>query len=81
MLKAWELYRLAKKMRDGIVQFVFEKVDGSVRVAHGTLRNLHDGSSVGSKSVSKPIYKTFAYFDTDRNEMRCFKIENLITIY
>lgn len=81
MLKAWELYRLAKKMRSGIVQFVFEKVDGSVRVAHGTLQNLPAGSSVNRKRTSMPSYKTFAYFDTDKNEIRCFKIENLVTIY
>ena len=28
MIKAWELYRLSKKMREGIVKFAYEKKDG-----------------------------------------------------
>ena len=35
--KAWQLYRLAKLMRQGVVKFYFEKVDGSARVAYGTM--------------------------------------------
>lgn len=31
--------------------------------------------------MTKPSYKTFAYFDVDKGEMRCFKIENLVTVY
>lgn len=81
MLKAWELYRLAKKMRQGVVTFAFEKVDGTMRVAHGTLSNTPAGFSIVGKRMTKPSYKTFAYFDTDKKEMRCFKIENLVTIY
>ena len=79
LLKAWELYRLAKKMRKGIVKFAYQKVDGTIRYAWGTLQNLSAGASVGKGKT--PTYKTFAYFDTQKNEMRCFKIENLITVY
>ncbi len=81
MLKAWELYRLAKKMRAGVVRFVFEKADGSIRIANGTLINVPAGSTMRGKKITKPSYKTFAYYDTDKLEMRCFKIENLVTIY
>ena len=42
--KAWQLYRLAKKMRSGVVKFFYEKVDGSARVAYGTLCNLPPAS-------------------------------------
>ncbi len=79
LIKAWELYRLAKKMRRGIVKFAFQKVDGSIRHASGTLYNLPAGTSIHGKT--KPSYKTFAYFDVDKGEMRCFKIENLVTVY
>lgn len=81
MLKAWELYRLANKMRQGIVKFAYLKVDGSVRHANGTLANMPVGISINGKRMTKPSYKTFSYFDVDKNEMRCFKIENLVTIY
>lgn len=80
LLKAWELYRLAKKMREGIVKFAYQKIDGTIRYAWGTLQNLPAGVTVGKKS-KEPSYKTFAYFDTQKKEMRSFRIENLITIY
>ena len=81
MLKAWELYRLAKKMRTEIVRFAYEKADGSIRYAEGTLMNVPAGATVRGKRITKPSYKTFAYFDAQKNEMRCFKIENLITVF
>ena len=34
--------------------------------------------TLGGKKVTKPSYKTMAYFDTEKNSFRCFKIENLI---
>ena len=37
LIKAWELYRLAKNMRKGILKLAFQKVDGSIRHASGTL--------------------------------------------
>ena len=79
MLKAWELYRLAKKMRTGIVKFAFLKVDGTIRYAWGTLQDLPAGATTGKQKA--PSYKTFAYYDTQKQAMRCFKVENLITVY
>lgn len=46
LIKAWELYRLAKNMRKGIVKFAFQKVDGSIRHASGTLYNLPASESI-----------------------------------
>ncbi|MBD5199397.1 MAG: DUF2693 domain-containing protein [Bacteroidales bacterium] len=79
MLKAWQLYRLAKAMREGIVAFSYRKADGSIREAHGTLKNIPAGATFGGKRVTKPSYKTLAYFDTDKQAFRCFKIENLVS--
>lgn len=81
MIKAWELYRLAKRMRHGIVRFAFKKVDGSIRYTNGTLANMSVGISFGGKKLTKPSYKTFVYFDVDKGEIRCFKIENFLTVY
>lgn len=78
MIKAWQLYRLAKAMREGVVTFYYQKADGSIRKALGTLKNLPVGATLGGKKVTKPSYKTMAYFDTEKNSFRCFKIENLI---
>lgn len=78
--KAWQLYRLAKMMRHGVVKFYFEKVDGSARVAYGTLCNLPAGitSRKGSKKATN--YGTMCYWDTKKNAFRSFRVENFIAI-
>ena len=78
MIKAWQLYRLAKAMRAGVVTFYYTKADGSIRKAIGTLKNVPAGATLGGKKMTKPSYKTMAYFDTEKNSFRCFKVENLI---
>lgn len=78
MIKAWQLYRLARAMRKGVVTFYYQKADGSIRKALGTLKNLPADATLGGKKVTKPSYKTMAYFDTEKNSFRCFKVENLI---
>lgn len=78
MIKAWQLYRLAKAMRAGVVTFYYTKADGSIRKAIGTLKNVPVGATLGGKKMTKPSYKTMAYFDTEKNSFRCFKVENLI---
>lgn len=80
MIKAWQLYRLAKAMRVGVVPFYYTKADGSIRKAFGTLANVPAGATLGGKKMTKPSYKTMAYFDTEKNSFRCFKVENLICV-
>lgn len=81
LLKAWELYRLAKRMRNGDVKFAYEKTDGSIRYAIGTLENVPAGATNKGKRITKPSYKTFSYFDVEKKGYRSFKIENLVTVY
>nr|DAP45283.1 MAG TPA: hypothetical protein [Caudoviricetes sp.] len=78
MLQAWRLYRLAKAMRKGTVVFSYLKSDGIIRQAKGTLLNTPSGASLGGKRITKPSYKTMAYYDIERGNFRCFKVENLI---
>lgn len=78
MIKAWQLYRLATAMREGVVTFYYQKADGSIRKALGTLKKLPAGATLSGKKITKPSYKTMTYFDTEKNSFRCFKIENLI---
>ena len=77
--KAWQLYRLAKAMRKGVVKFFYEKVDGSARVAYGTLCNLPAG--ITSKRSSKaPNFSTMCYWDTKKGAFRSFRVENFIAV-
>ena len=78
--KAWQLYRLAKLMRQGVVKFYFEKVDGSARVAYGTLCNLPAGITSRNGSKKATNYGTMCYWDTKKNAFRSFRVENFIAI-
>lgn len=80
MLKAWQLYRLALQMRQGEVRFQYLKADGTIRKAVGTLVNLPSGATLNGKKMTKPSFKTFAYFDVEKNSFRCFRVENLINV-
>lgn len=75
--RAWALYRLTKQMRGGIVSFAYEKADGSLRKAKGTLKDIQ--SLI--KGTGKENYKTVRYFDVDAGGFRSFRVENFITSY
>ncbi len=75
--KSWAIYRLRKSMSKGIASFAFEKVDGSLRRAKGTLNNI----ATYIKGTGQDSFKTVAYFDVEAHGFRSFKVENLVTIY
>lgn len=76
--KAWALYRLTKQMRAGVVRFAYEKTDGSLRRAAGTLRDV----ATLIKGTGRPDDgRTVRYYDVDANGWRSFKVENFVTIY
>ena len=77
LLKAWQAYKLVQKMRQQVVKFAYEKVDGSLRYATGTLTNL----SQQIKGTGSGNNYTVAYFDMEAQAFRSFKIENLLTVY
>lgn len=73
--KAWQLYRINKEMHQGEVTFYFEKKDGSIRKATGTLKIDYE-----FKTQSQPSISTFTYFDIEAGAFRCFKIEIFIMV-
>lgn len=75
---AWANFKLKKAMRLGIVKFYFQKVDGSIREAFGTLKAELVPQTLGTGRRTSPTVQT--YFDTEKQDWRCFKIANLIRI-
>lgn len=76
--QAWALYRLHKKMIAGIVKFYYQKVDGTMREAWGTL-NASLMPKMDPKTDKKTENATVqVYFDTEKQEFRCFKRANLV---
>ena len=62
---AWQNFKIVRRMQTDVVKFYFQKVDGSIREAWGTLR----------EDIVSPVK---VYFDTERQEWRCFKRLNLV---
>lgn len=76
--KAWALYRLAKAMtKKDEVCFTYEKKDGSLRRAHGTLKDV--GRFI--KGTGKTSSGVFHYWDLEAVVFRCFRVENLVAVF
>ena len=71
--------KLKAAMAVRIVKFYFQKVDGSIREAYGTLRtDMMPATSGNDNRRKNDTVQT--YFDTEKSEFRCFKRANLIRI-
>ena len=76
MKRAWANMKLKVALKQRIVKFYFQKVDGSLREAYGTLKeNLIPATSGDNRKRNDTVQ---AYFDTEKQEYRCFKKANLI---
>ena len=76
---AWANMKLKLQMKSKIVKFYFQKVDGSVREAYGTLNEKLMPTITGTDNRKKND-TVQTYFDTERQEFRCFKKANLMSI-
>lgn len=75
--RAWLLLKLKLQMKQRTVQFFYQKVNGEIRQAFGTLKDdVIDDNVKGTGR--KPNENLFTYFDTERGEFRSFKKFNLI---
>lgn len=75
--KSWAIFRLIQCMREDVVTFSYEKTDGTLRKAKGTLR----GVQTLVKGTGSDTPKIVRYYDTDAQAFRSFRVENLITTY
>lgn len=76
---AWANMKLKLQMISKIVKFYFQKVDGSVREAYGTLNEKLMPTITGTDNRKKND-TVQTYFDTERQEFRCYKKANLLKI-
>jgi hypothetical protein len=78
--RAWALYRLTKAMKEGIVTFTYEKVDGTLRRAKGTLKGVQ-AFVKGTAKESAENYKTMKYYDTEACGFRSFRVGNFVAAF
>lgn len=76
---AWLNFKLKVAMAVRIVKFYFQKVDGSIREAYGTL-NPSIMPATGGNDNRRKNDTVQVYFDTEVGEYRCFKRANLMMI-
>lgn len=74
--RAWANFKLVKAMKNRIVKFYFQKVDGSIREAYGTLKESYLSASTRTDRKRNDITQVF--FDTEKQEWRCFKKMNIV---
>ena len=77
--KAWQVFKLKAAMAKGIVRFYFRKVDGTIREAYGTLKAELMPEVKGEDNRRKND-TVQVYFDTEKQEFRCFKLANIVTL-
>jgi len=77
--KAWANFKLKMNMNKGIVKFYYQKVDGSTREAYGTLLEKIIPVAAG-ENHRKKNNTVQVYFDTEKQEWRCFKKLNPVSI-
>ena len=73
---SWRNAKLKLEMAIRIVKFYFQKVDGTIREAYGTLNSRlvpQTGGDTRKKNDTVQVY-----YDTERQEWRSFKKANLV---
>lgn len=71
---SWLNYKLVESLKGEIVEFYYQKVDGSIRQAFGTLQSEILPETAGTK---KTIDGCQVYYDTDKGAWRSFRKCNL----
>lgn len=75
---AWRNIKLRTQMQQRIVKFYFQKVDGSIREAYGTLKETLVPATGDDNRKKNDTVQVF--FDTEKQAWRCFKKANLISV-
>jgi len=78
--KAWAVFKLARAMKTRTVQFFYQKVNGEVRQAFGTMRDEVIADKIKGNDTRKKNEDLLTYWDTEKESFRSFKKFNLIKI-
>lgn len=69
-----------RMMRGEVVRFCYQKLDGSIRFAIGTLQSDAVKANINGNGIPKRFMGMFAYLDLEKMGWRGFKEERLIGI-
>lgn len=69
-----------RMMRGEVVRFCYQKLDGTIRYAVGTLQSDAVKANIEGTGIPKRFFGMFAYIDLQKMQWRGFKVERLIGI-
>lgn len=69
-----------RMMRGEVVRFCYQKLDGTIRYAIGTLQTDAVQADINGGGIPKRFYGMFAYLDLQKMTWRGFKEERIIGI-
>ncbi|WP_291528860.1 SH3 beta-barrel fold-containing protein [Bacteroides sp. UBA939] len=76
MKQSWKAMKLKAALKKGIVKFFYQKLNGEIRTAWGTLKEglIPETKDTGRKKNESLI----TYYDNEKASYRSFKVANLI---
>ena len=74
---AWRNFRLVRRMSKSVVRFFFQKLDGSIREAFGTLRSDMVPPVDENRKKNETVQ---VFFDTEKQSWRSFRCINLLSV-
>ena len=78
MKQSWKVLKLKAALKKGIVKFFYQKLDGTVRTAWGTLK---EGLIPETKGVERKKNESLiTYYVKEKASYRNFKVANLIKV-
>lgn len=79
LAQAWKVVKLRRALRAGVVVFTYQKNDGEVRTATGTLNgDLFQYDRKGTDRAELP--NVIKYFDLEKNAFRSFRAERIMSV-
>lgn len=79
MKQSWKVLKLKAALKKGIVKFYYQKLNGEIRTAWGTLKEGLIPETKGTDSRKKND-SLITYYDNEKQAFRSCKIANLIKI-
>lgn len=80
MSKALLIEEAKRQMRNGVCHFIYQKKDGSIREAHGTLAKSVLNATLKGTGESPETWGCCYYHDILKGSARSFRWQNLIAV-
>ena len=78
--RSWVLLKLKIQMKKRTVQFFYQKVNGEIRQAFGTMKDEVIADKIKGNDTRRKNDDLFTYWDCEKEAFRSFKKFNLVKI-